>query len=166
MDQWRLTPNEIRKQAKKRGADVVYGFQLRNPLHNGHVMLLKDTHDQLIAKGYKKPLLLLHPLGGWVKDDDVPSDTRMQQHQALIEEGTLNHEHTILAIWPSPMYYAGPTEVIWHVMSRVRAGVKYFIVGRDPAGVKHPENKDQDLYDPFHGQKLLAKLDPYLKSKV
>ena len=53
------------------------------------------------------------------------------------------------------MYYAGPTEVLWHVSSWINAGVKYFIVGWDPAGIGHPEHKGQNLYNPFHGQKLL-----------
>ena len=26
----------------------------------------------LVERGYSKPVLLLHPLGGWTKDDDVP----------------------------------------------------------------------------------------------
>jgi len=40
--------------------------------------MLKDTREQLLKLGYKNPVLLLHPLGGWVKDDDVPLDTRMK----------------------------------------------------------------------------------------
>jgi 3'-phosphoadenosine 5'-phosphosulfate synthase len=31
-------------------------------------------------KGYKKPVLLLHPCGGWVKNDDIPLDVRIRQH--------------------------------------------------------------------------------------
>jgi ATP sulfurylase len=46
--------------------------QLRNPVHNGHALLMKDCRRQLIDRGYKNPVLLLHPLGGWTKDDDVP----------------------------------------------------------------------------------------------
>ena len=106
--------------------------------------------------GYKNPILLLHPLGGWMKDDDVPLNYRMRQHQALLNDGTLVPEHTILGIWPSPMYYSGPNEVLWHASSRVNAGITHFITGRDPAGVKHPENDDEDLYDHWHGQKLLV----------
>lgn len=155
MDQWRLTPKQIQEAAAAKGADAVYAFQVRNPLHNGHVLLLKDTREQLIKLGYKNPILLLHPLGGWCKDDDVPLDYRMRQHAALLEDGTLNPEHTILAVWPSPMWYAGPTEVLWHASSRVNCGITHFITGRDPAGVKHPE-KDADLYDVWHGQKLLV----------
>ena len=157
LDQYRLTPAEIAAEIKKKNADACYGFQVRNPLHNGHVLLLKDTREQLMKQGYKNPILLLHPLGGWCKDDDVPLDTRMRQHQALVDDGTLPAEHIILVVWPSPMYYGGPTEVLWHASSRVGAGLTHFITGRDPAGVKHPE-KDADLYDPWHGQKLLVHL--------
>ena len=154
-DQWRLTPQQIQEKVQEKGADAVYAFQVRNPLHNGHVLLLKDTREQLIKLGYKNPILLLHPLGGWCKDDDVPLDYRMRQHAALLEDGTLNPEHTILAVWPSPMYYAGPTEVLWHASSRVNAGITHFITGRDPAGVKHPDGT-KDCYDVWHGQKLLV----------
>ena len=155
LDDYRLGPNEIKKLAKEKKADCIYGFQLRNPLHSGHVMLLNSTRDQLIARGFSNPILLLHPCGGWTKDDDVPLDIRMAQHQALISDGELSIEHTILAIWPSPMFYAGPSEVLWHVASRLNAGVDFFIVGRDPAGIGHPEIAGENLYDPFHGQKVL-----------
>lgn len=78
MDRYRLTPKEVHDLIKAKNADAVYAFQLRNPLHNGHVLLLNDTREQLLKLGYKNPILLLHPLGGWVKDDDVPLDTRMK----------------------------------------------------------------------------------------
>jgi 3'-phosphoadenosine 5'-phosphosulfate synthase len=156
LDQYRQTPREINNQIIARNADAVYAFQVRNPLHNGHVVMLKDTREQLLKLGYKNPILLLHPLGGWCKDDDVPLDTRMKQHQALLDDGTLNPEHTILAVWPSPMYYGGPTEVLWHASSRTVCGITHFITGRDPAGVKHPENPQKDCYDVWHGQKLLV----------
>ena len=151
LDKYRQTPEEIQNQIKAKDADAVYAFQVRNPLHNGHVLLLKDTREQLLKLGYKNPILLLHPLGGWCKDDDVPLDTRMAQHQALFDDGTINPEHAILAVWPSPMYYGGPTEVLWHASSRVNCGITHFITGRDPAGVKHPEDSQKDLYDVWHG---------------
>ena len=154
-DEFRMTPSQIKAKIIERDADVVYAFQVRNPLHNGHVLLLKDTREQLIAAGYRNPILLLHPLGGWCKDDDVPLNDRMKQHAALLEDGTLPAEHTILAVWPSPMYYGGPTEVMWHASSRVNCGITHFITGRDPAGVKHPVTGN-DLYDVWHGQKLLV----------
>ena len=156
IDKYRMNPRQIQAAIKAKGADAVYAFQVRNPLHNGHVLLLNDTREQLIKQGYKNPVLLLHPLGGWCKDDDVPLDTRMAQHQALLDDGTLNPEHTILAVWPSPMYYGGPTEVLWHASSRVGCGITHFITGRDPAGVAHPDGGD--CYDVWHGQKILMHL--------
>lgn len=91
--------------------DAVFAFQLRNPVHNGHALLMQDTHKQLLERGYRRPVLLLHPLGGWTKEDDVPLMWRMKQHAAVLEEGILNPETTVVAIFPSPMMYAGPTEV-------------------------------------------------------
>jgi ATP sulfurylase len=51
-------------------------------------------------------------LGGWTKDDDVPLPIRIAQHRAILEEKVLEPENTVLAIFPSPMMYAGPTEVL------------------------------------------------------
>jgi len=44
-------------------ADAVFAFQLRNPVHNGHALLMHDTRRRLRERGYKNPVLLLHPLG-------------------------------------------------------------------------------------------------------
>lgn len=56
---------------------------------------------------------LIYYVGGWTKDDDVPLPVRINQHLAVLKEGVLQAENTILAIFPSPMMYAGPTEVIF-----------------------------------------------------
>lgn len=89
----------------------MFAFQLRNPVHNGHALLMQDTQKRLVERGYRRPVLLLHPLGGWTKDDDVPLPWRMKQHAAVLEERVLDPDSTIVAIFPSPMMYAGPTEV-------------------------------------------------------
>ena len=69
---------------------------------------MKDTRKFLLEKGYKNPVLLLHPLGGWTKDDDVPLKVRMEQHKAVLDDGTyLDAKSTVMAIFPSPMMYAG-----------------------------------------------------------
>uniref|UniRef100_A0A9J8B799 3'-phosphoadenosine 5'-phosphosulfate synthase 2b n=1 Tax=Cyprinus carpio carpio TaxID=630221 RepID=A0A9J8B799_CYPCA len=155
LDQYRLTPRELRQKCKEMRADAIFAFQLRNPVHNGHALLMQDTKRRLLERGYKKPVLLLHPLGGWTKEDDVPLDWRMKQHAAVLDEGVLDPENTIVAIFPSPMMYAGPTEVQWHCRARMIAGANFYIVGRDPAGMPHPETK-KDLYEPTHGGKVLT----------
>ncbi|KAJ8366142.1 hypothetical protein SKAU_G00149730 [Synaphobranchus kaupii] len=155
LDQYRLTPQELKQKFKEMKADAIFAFQLRNPVHNGHALLMQDTKRRLLERGYRRPVLLLHPLGGWTKDDDVPLDWRMKQHAAVLEEGVLDPDATIVAIFPSPMMYAGPTEVQWHCRARMIAGANFYIVGRDPAGMPHPETK-QDLYEPTHGSKVLT----------
>ena len=35
------------------------------------------------------------------------------------------------------------------------AGANYYIVGRDPAGMPHPDPPKRDLYDPTHGRRTL-----------
>ncbi|KAG7199584.1 hypothetical protein KM043_014190 [Ampulex compressa] len=160
LDKYRLTPNEIRTKCKKMKADAVFAFQLRNPIHNGHALLMQDTRKRLLEeRGFKNPVLLLHPLGGWTKDDDVPLHTRILQHKAVLDEGILDNDSTLLAIFPSPMMYAGPVEVQWHAKARMNAGANFYIVGRDPAGMPHPNKNatpDGNLYDPTHGAKVLS----------
>ena len=73
---------------------------------------------------------------GWTKDDDVPLGVRIRQHEAVLSEGVLDRKSTLLAIFPSPMMYAGPTEVQWHCKARLAAGANFYIVGRDPAGIR------------------------------
>lgn len=96
LDEYRLKPNQLRKKFSNLGADAVFAFQLRNPIHNGHALLMQDTHRSLLKRNFKKPVLLLHPLGGWTKEDDVPLVVRIQQHQAVLKEKVLDPESTVL----------------------------------------------------------------------
>ncbi|XP_047333941.1 ATP sulfurylase 1, chloroplastic-like [Impatiens glandulifera] len=155
LDRFRLSPSELRDEFTRRNADAVFAFQLRNPVHNGHALLMTDTRRRLLDMGFKNPILLLHPLGGYTKADDVPLSWRMQQHEKVLEDGVLDPETTVVSIFPSPMHYAGPTEVQWHAKARINAGANFYIVGRDPAGMGHPVEK-RDLYDADHGKKVLS----------
>ncbi|KAJ9181676.1 hypothetical protein P3X46_009780 [Hevea brasiliensis] len=144
LDHYRLFPQQLRKEFDRRQADAVFAFQCWNPVHNGHALLMNDTRRRLLEMGYKNPILLLHPLGGFKKADDVPLDVRMEQHSKVLEDGVLDPETTIVAIFPSPMHYAGPTEVQWHAKARINAGANFYIVGHI------------FLYDPDHGKKVLS----------
>ena len=155
LDKYRYNPQELKAKFEEMDADAVFVFQLRNPVHNGHALLMQDTRRKLIERGYRNPVLLLHPLGGWTKADDVPLDVRLKQHDAVLEEEVLDPKSTVVAIWPSPMSYAGPTEVQWHAKGRMCTGANFYIVGRDPAGMGHP-TEDRDLYDYSHGKRVLS----------
>ncbi|KAF9591977.1 hypothetical protein IFM89_010536 [Coptis chinensis] len=154
-DRFQLTLVKLRKKFTKKGADAVFPFQLRNPVHNGHALLMTDPHHRRLEMGYKNPALLLHPLGGYTKADDVPLDWQMRQHEKVLEDGVLDPETTVVSIFPSPMHYVGPTEVQWHAKARINARANFYIVGRDPAGMSHPIEK-RDLYDVDHGKKVLS----------
>ena len=41
LDKYRYTPKELRAKFHDMNADAVYAFQLRNPIHNGHALLMK-----------------------------------------------------------------------------------------------------------------------------
>jgi len=159
LDQFRLTVNELRAEFARKNADTVFAFQTRNPTHAGHAFLMKDGQRQLKKRGFQNPVLWLSPLGGWTKDSDVPLDVRVKQHEAVINEGMLDADSTVMAIWPSPMIYAGPTEVQFHAKSRRVGGASYFVVGRDPAGMPRTTPgplEGEDLYHPDHGRYVLS----------
>jgi len=44
---------------------------------------MTDTRRRLLEMGYKNPVLLLNPLGGFTKADDVPLSWRMRQHEKV-----------------------------------------------------------------------------------
>ncbi|KAF9587399.1 hypothetical protein IFM89_002039, partial [Coptis chinensis] len=176
LDRFRLTPVELRKKFTKKVVDAVFPFQLRNPIHNGHALLMTDPYRRRLKMGYKNPIFLLHPLGGYTKADDVPLDWQMRQHEKVVslflhfinlwfmtvlEDGVLDPETTVVSIFPSPMHYVGPTEVQWHAKARINARANFYIVGRDPAGMSHPVEK-RDLYDADHRKKVLS-MAPGLK---
>lgn len=163
LDAFRLTVDELRSAFKKKGADTVFAFQTRNPTHAGHAFLMKDSRRKLMARGYKNPVLWLSPLGGWTKASDVPLDVRVAQHKEVMAAGELHPDWTVMAIWPSPMIYAGPREVLFHAKSRRIGGASFFTVGRDPAGMPYSSEpfyskgglEGEDLYHPDHGRYVL-----------
>lgn len=155
LDRFRLSPAELREKFTEMKADAVFAFQTRNPTHAGHAYLMNAAREELLRRGFKNPVLWLSPLGGWTKSDDVPLDVRIKQHEAILKNGMLNASSTVLSIWPSPMIYAGPREVLWHAKSRKNAGASFFVVGRDPAGIKHSNHSKGDLYAGDHGRFVL-----------
>ena len=127
----------------------------------------KKIQEKKLEKSNKSKKFFREIAGGWTKEDDVPLHVRINQHKAILEEGVLDKNTTILAIFPSPMMYAGPTEVQWHAKARLVAGANFYIVGRDPAGIKHPGKAGRILLQPSGpGTHSALKLEKSSISKV
>jgi sulfate adenylyltransferase len=167
-----LGPRETRALVQSKGYEQTVAFQTRNPLHRAHEYALVYGAEKILRQTGKKTGVILNPLVGQLKGDDVPAATRMQTYEALVAGRHLGQGDVDAALWKQHgqdlndqlhligldmrMFYGGPREAVMHAIYRQNLGFSHFIVGRKHADA--PYDDKTAIWGDFDAQQIFGKL--------
>ncbi len=166
-----LSPRQTRTLIKERRWDRALAFQTRNPLHRAHEYALVAGVERLTAAGHFAGVVL-NPLVGELKGDDVPARVRMRCYRTLHERSLLGKGDKNEALWQGrgydltevfelvgldiKMLYGGPKEAVMHAIYRQNHGFSDIVIGRKHADA--PYEDGNPIWGDFDAQEIFENL--------
>jgi sulfate adenylyltransferase len=170
--EWVMSPNQTRALVAEQGWEQSIAFQTRNPLHRAHEYALVYGAETILRANGKRTGVVLNPLVGQLKGDDVPAATRMETYEALVANRLLGDGDKDEALWSDNgqdlndnlklvgldmrMYYGGPAEAVMHAIYRQNLGFSHFIIGRKHADA--PFDDGDAIWGDFDAQEVFENL--------
>lgn len=153
----RYTPQSLKEHFLQSHIERIVGFQTRNPIHRAHMALTLRAAKENDAH------ILIHPVVGMTKPNDVDYFTRVRCYQKILPYYPSGK--ATLSLLPLAMRMAGPKEALWHALIRKNYGCTHFIVGRDHAGPGN-DSQDKSFYDPYDAQKITTQHQEEIGIKI
>ncbi len=166
-----FSPDETREMIAKHKWERVVAFQTRNPLHRAHEYALVYAIEKLTADGNFAGVVL-NPLVGETKGDDVDAATRMRCYETLREKRLLGQGDKNEKLWAEKgydlndqfelwaldikMFYGGPREAIMHAIYRQNFGFTDIVIGRKHADA--PFDDGSAIWGDFDAQEIFDHL--------
>ncbi len=176
--QFVLTPAQTRALIADRGYEQALAFQTRNPLHRAHEYALVYGCETLTRTG-KYTGVVLNPLVGQLKGDDIDAATRMRCYQMLVSKRLLGQGDADASLWSSvgydindvfhlvgldiKMFYGGPSEAVMHAIYRQNHGFSHIVIGRKHADA--PYFDGSAIWGDFDAQEIFDALPGKLATK-
>ena len=173
-----LSPRQTRTLIAERRWDRALAFQTRNPLHRAHEYALVAGVERLTREGAFAGVVL-NPLIGELKGDDVPARVRMRCYRALHEHQLLGKGDKDDALWKSrgydltevfelagldiKMLYGGPKEAVMHAIYRQNHGFTDIVIGRKHADA--PYTDGTPIWGDFDAQEIFKHLKGDLRMR-
>lgn len=171
-------PSEARKIFKKKGWQRIVAFQTRNPPNRSHEFIMIYALEKLTKEGFFTGIVL-NPIIGETKPDDVPAPARMRCYERLIggrlfgkdcsdahlwrKQGCSPSERAMLMGLDMKMFYAGPKEAVMHAIYRQNMGFTDIIIGRGHAAALFDDGSP--IWGDFDAQQKFRLLEGELKIK-
>lgn len=170
--EWTIfSPRMTRAFIREKKWQRALAFQTRNPLHRAHEYALVAGVERLTREGFFTGVVL-NPLVGELKGDDVPAATRMRCYRELHDRKLLGVGDKDESLWKSvgydltevfevlpldiKMFYGGPKEAIMHAVYRQNHGFSHLVIGRKHADA--PYEDGSAIWGDFDAQEVFESL--------